>query len=498
MYRKCPFFSSIAYGVGIAILFAHIEPSQGGWTGGMNGSGYGWAGVNVTSSIGTNKAVRTVQLLNPSAAMAPATGFVTNATLPTGSSTNTVARIKGSAGYVWKANTVGSNGDKTDNEEIEQRVVIRPAICTSLAMESEIGSFDPQTGSGLLTVRTVGTAGTALLLRGYEIGDFNNVPADDPETPQDESLIYVKTHGSLKFENLVVGPFEYGYNGQCELIIPFTVEGGNLDNLFFVSDGMAKGSPMTIACPGSYTVECAGDFVYPPAEVNTCRNVTLLYEPAERDLKPGLNTVTVTATDDLGDTASCSFSVNVIDTHPPAVPVLPDVMGQCGSTVTLVAPTTTDSCSGTITGTTTTVFPITQTGTTIVPWTFTDNQGNRSTANQNVIIVPYTFSGFYAPINAVGGSCSSVGRIIQLGSTIPVKFDFKCDNAVITAGVKPVVKIQQWSSTCQLVSEPVSIQAEYQNYWHINWDTTGWVKGIYKIIAVLPDGTSHFVFVRLK
>ena len=38
---------------------------------------------------------------------------------------------------------------------------------------------------------------------------------------------------------------------------------------------------------------------------------------------------------------------------------------------TLTAPTATDNCSGTITGTTST-FPITAQGTTVVTWTFED------------------------------------------------------------------------------------------------------------------------------
>jgi hypothetical protein len=91
-----------------------------------------------------------------------------------------------------------------------------------------------------------------------------------------------------------------------------------------------------------------------------------------------------------------------------------------------------------------------------------------------------------------------VAKEIKAGSATPIKFDYKCGSSVITTGVKPIVKIQQWSNSCNLLSEPVSISAEYQNDWHINWDSTGWAKGLYKIIAVLPDGTSQHVFVRLK
>jgi hypothetical protein len=64
---------------------------------------------------------------------------------------------------------------------------------------------------------------------------------------------------------------------------------------------------------------------------------------------------------------------------------LSDVTGNC-SVTSLTAPTATDNCAGTITGTTTTTFPITAAGTTLVTWTYNDGHGNISTQTQNVIV----------------------------------------------------------------------------------------------------------------
>ncbi len=64
---------------------------------------------------------------------------------------------------------------------------------------------------------------------------------------------------------------------------------------------------------------------------------------------------------------------------------LPDVMAQCEVT-SLTAPTAIDDSAGVITGTTTTTFPITTQGTTLVTWTYDDGNGNTSTQTQNVII----------------------------------------------------------------------------------------------------------------
>ncbi|MEO6884195.1 MAG: T9SS type A sorting domain-containing protein [Bacteroidia bacterium] len=64
---------------------------------------------------------------------------------------------------------------------------------------------------------------------------------------------------------------------------------------------------------------------------------------------------------------------------------LPVVTSQC-TVASITAPTTTDNCAGTITGTTTTVFPISTQGTTVVNWKFTDNNSNSITIPQTVII----------------------------------------------------------------------------------------------------------------
>ena len=53
----------------------------------------------------------------------------------------------------------------------------------------------------------------------------------------------------------------------------------------------------------------------------------------------------------------------------------------------LTAPTATDNCAGTVTGTTNTELPITAQGTTIVTWTFIDEEGNTTTQTQTIVII---------------------------------------------------------------------------------------------------------------
>jgi hypothetical protein len=160
------------------------------------------------------------------------------------------------------------------------------------------------------------------------------------------------------------------------------------------------------------------------------------------------------------------------------------------------APATTDDCAGTVTGTTTTTQLVF--GTNIINWTFDDGHSNRVTAAQTVIVNGITFTGFYAPISGVGGTCASPLRTINQGSINPIKFDLFCGSTKITGGTPPVVQIQAYSNNCTPGAQLVSVNAVFQNDWHFNWDTTGWAKGVYRVHVILPDGTSQNVFVRIK
>ncbi|MDE5418669.1 hypothetical protein L3049_11685, partial [Labilibaculum sp. DW002] len=72
----------------------------------------------------------------------------------------------------------------------------------------------------------------------------------------------------------------------------------------------------------------------------------------------------------------------------PVAPVLADATGEC--TATAVAPTTTDNCSGVITGTTSDPLTYNTQGTHVIAWTFDDGNGNSIVVNQNVVITDIT------------------------------------------------------------------------------------------------------------
>ncbi|WP_338812918.1 BspA family leucine-rich repeat surface protein [Bernardetia sp. Wsw4-3y2] len=101
----------------------------------------------------------------------------------------------------------------------------------------------------------------------------------------------------------------------------------------------------------------------------------------------GTRTAIINISNNDSDEATYTFDIEgtgTADTTDPVTPTLTDITAECSATPT--APTTTDNCAGTIIGTTTTTFPITTQGITLVTWTFDDGNGNIITADQNVII----------------------------------------------------------------------------------------------------------------
>jgi len=566
--RRVGSLSTIAFcTLAVLIFFFSNQSVKAGWTGVMNGTGFGWASVNVTSSTLNSNSVKTANIASPSAAMTTTSGYVAGAPLPAGSSKATVARIKGSAGYIWKADTTGSNGDKTDNSDLDKVIHINPSDCASVEIDSS-GTNSPDGKSGLITVNTSATSGTAILLRGYEY--------DTPNPPETVEELETNPNSSLKWYILMAGPFNLNVSNCNAIVIPFTLD-TSISNLYFIADAEANSLPIALVCPTNMTATCGQTVIYPPAFYSACGDVTVNYSTPDNQTFPrGVTPVTITITDQAGDSTNCTFTVTVVDTTPPVVPTLSDIMGQCsaqapapatvnicgnttnviigttsdptsfntqgtnvvhwkfddgngnirlasqnvivrdtmppatptlpdlnysmcsGTSPTPPTPQTTDNCAGTVFGTTTTQFPITNLGTTVITWNFSDGNGNSTSATQKVNVAGLTFEGFYPPLGGTGGTCAKPLRTLNQGSVNPIKFDMLCGSTLITSGTPPMVKIQSYSKSCVAGAELVDTAATYNNDWHYNWDTSAWAKGTYKVTVLLPDGTSQFVFVTLK
>jgi hypothetical protein len=296
-------YKAIGYAVIVGMVMNHSQVGHAGWTGAINGFGFGWASVNVKSSSGFTGRTATPNMDDPSASMAPNPDeYFANAELPQDASSATLARIKGFAGYIWQAITLGSDGDKTDAKDIDDRVTIQASDCALLTIASSISSSNGN--SGTISVDAIGTGGTALLLRGFEYE--GPLPNDDTNTPISEPLEFLKTNGVVKWDLLYVGPFNMTRSNCTAIVIPFT---GNISNLYFVADGEAKSNPLTITCPSNVVFTCSGPTDYPVQISGGCGTVTVTYSPPANSIPLGVTTnVTVTATDEVGTTNQCTFT----------------------------------------------------------------------------------------------------------------------------------------------------------------------------------------------
>src|SRR6185369_13054472 len=99
----------------------------------------------------------------------------------------------------------------------------------------------------------------------------------------------------------------------------------------------------------------------------------------------GTSIVTWTFNDGNGQVVTAPQRIVVTDTIAPTIPLLADVAGQCTATIA-AAPTTSDNCAGTITGTTTDSLTRSIQGTSIVTWTFDDGNGQVVTAPQRIVV----------------------------------------------------------------------------------------------------------------
>ena len=141
-------------------------------------------------------------------------------------------------------------------------------------------------------------------------------------------------------------------------------------------------------------------------------------------------TITWTFTDMAGNGTTQTQQVTITSdaTGPdPDMPALPALTGECMVNMAMAtAPTATDNCdAGSITGTTTTIFPVTADAT--ITWTFTDEAGNGTTQTQQVTIT----SDATGPDPDMPALPALTGECMVNMPTAPTAMD-NCDTGTIT------------------------------------------------------------------
>ena len=156
-------------------------------------------------------------------------------------------------------------------------------------------------------------------------------------------------------------------------------------------------TPPSITCPAPITTEAtssAGAVVAPgAATASDIASVVTVAGPSGAATYPlGTTTLTYVATDQSGNTSSCSSSVTVVDTTPPSItcpaPITAEATSFAGASVNPGAAVASDTAGPvTISGPSAGTYPL---GTTTLTYTATDQSGNTSSCNSSITVVDTT------------------------------------------------------------------------------------------------------------
>ena len=199
------------------------------------------------------------------------------------------------------------------------------------------------------------------------------------------------------------------YDTQGTYVIEWTFDDGNGNSITVeqnvIIDDVTDPVRPTLA---DITGECSATATAPTttdACVGTITGTTT--DPLTYDTQ-GTHVIEWTFDDGNGNSITVEQNVIIDDVTDPVAPTLADITGECSATAT--APTTTDACVGTITGTTSDSLTYTTQGTHVIEWTFDDGNGNSITVEQKVIIDDVT-DPVTPTLADVTGECSATATV---------------------------------------------------------------------------------------
>ncbi|WP_338814299.1 choice-of-anchor D domain-containing protein [Bernardetia sp. Wsw4-3y2] len=353
--------------------------------------------------------------------------------------TGTTFPITSSTTITWTFDD-GNGNSVTADQDVIINDVTAPIVPTlaDVTAECSVTPTAPTTTDNCAGTVT-GTTGTTFPITSsttitwtFDDGNGNSVTADQDVIINDVTTPIVPTLADVTAEcsvtptaptttdncaGTVTGTTGTVFPITSSTTITWTFDDGNgnsvtADQDVIINDVTAPIVP-TLA---DVTAECSVTPTAPTTTDNCAGTITGTTGTVFPITAQGTTVVTWTFNDGNGNSVTADQNVILDDVTAPVVPTLEDVTAECSSTPT--APTTTDNCVGTITGTTGTVFPITAQGTTVVTWTFDDGNGNTATADQNVILDDVTNPTITAPINVTvntdTGLCTASG--VALGT----------------------------------------------------------------------------------
>jgi hypothetical protein len=140
----------------------------------------------------------------------------------------------------------------------------------------------------------------------------------------------------------------------------------------------------------------------------------------------------------------------------PDVTNLPNLTDEC-SVSAPTAPTATSNCFGTITGTTTTSFPVNTPGTTTITWTYDDGNGNVATQDQDIVIADVTDPTASNP-TSVNVQC--IGDVPAVDITVVTD---EADNCTGTPTVAHVSDLSDGNTCPEVITRTYSVTDDAGN-----------------------------------
>jgi large repetitive protein len=202
--------------------------------------------------------------------------------------------------------------------------------------------------------------------------------------------------------------------------------------------------PPTITCSDNIVVsndpgQCGALVNYPdPTVSDNCPDPTFFCTPGPGFFPVGTTTVTCTATDTSGNSASCSFTITVNDDEPPTIIcppniTVPNTPGECGAIVNYGDPNVFDNCPGVTSSCTPpsgSFFPV---GTTPVTCTATDASGNTAECTFNVTVIDLEPPTIICPTNIIQDNDPG-----QCGAVVNYAEPDVSDNCPVTTSCSPL------------------------------------------------------------
>ena len=189
-----------------------------------------------------------------------------------------------------------------------------------------------------------------------------------------------------------------------------------------------------VATLADVTAECEVASIIAPTATDNCVGAITATTDATFPITDQATTVVTWTYDDGNGNTSTQIQNVIIDdiTAPIAdVATLADLTAEC-EVVSITAPTATDNCGATITGTTTDPLTYNTQGTHIITWSFDDGNGNMTTETQDVIINDIT-----APVADVATLADVTAECEVASITAPTATD-NCEGVITGTTTDPL------------------------------------------------------------